>query len=170
MDTLSGAGSRQGMKDAKKEKPQDQVPVLLTVTGKQTDPEGSTRETSAVYSAVCRTSEQGLLFSYPAEDTLVTLFLSRRLAWMQRGGSIEARMVFDPSGAVTRCDYETAYGIIPMEVRTEGISILAGGPGKRGEGGRDVIGRGLQARIRYALIMGADYQLSCSVTIKAQQM
>lgn len=169
MDTLSGAGNRHGMKDAEKRKPEEEVPVLLTVTGKQTDPEGSTRETAAVYRAVCRNSGEGLLFSYLAEDTPVTLFLSRSLAWMQRGG-IDARMVFDPSGAVTRCDYETAYGTIPMEVRTEGISVLAGGSGKQGEGGAGIVCRSLQARIRYTLIMGADYELSCSVTIKTQQM
>ena len=77
--------------------------------------------------AVCRNKEDGFFFSYFAEGTEVNLFLSRGSAWMQRGTVRSARMVFDPSASSTRCSYETAYGIIPMEIRTEGISVMAGG-------------------------------------------
>ncbi len=161
---------------------EEKVHVRLTVTGKQTDPDGNTQENTAVYRAECRNCGDGYLFSYPAEGTDVNLFLSRGSAWMQRGHNPDARMVFDPSGAVTRCDYETAYGVIPLEIRTEQISILAGGlrrdsyADKRKSGSENTLthifrsGRGLQARIRYALIMGPDYELSCSVTIKTQQI
>ena len=106
---------------------QEGVPVLLTVTGKQTDPDGNTQENTSVYLAVCRNKEDGFFFSYFAEGTEVNLFLSRGSAWMQRGTVRSARMVFDPSASSTRCSYETAYGIIPMEIRTEGISVMAGG-------------------------------------------
>ena len=47
---------------------QEGVPVLLTVTGKQTDPDGNTQENTSVYLAVCRNKEDGffLISFYPA--------------------------------------------------------------------------------------------------------
>lgn len=161
------AGSR-GKEDCvtKKERPdraeKEGVPVLLTVTGRQTDPDSGTQENTAAYRAEMKTCGEGVLFSYRTEDAPVQLFVSRERAWMQRGGKREGRMVFDPSVSSTRCDYETAYGVIPMEIRTEGISLLAGGGPAGGS-------RGLRARIRYRLIMSPEYELICSVTIKTQQ-
>lgn len=131
--------------------------VLLTITGRQTDPDSGTQENTASYRAVMSTCGEGHLFSYLAEDTWVMLFVSRERAWMQRGEKRESRMVFDPSASSTQCDYETAYGIIPMEIRTDRISVLSGGS------------RGLQARIRYTLVMSPEYERTCSVTIKTQQ-
>ena len=167
---------------------EEEVPVLLTVIGKQTDPDGNTQESTAVYRAVCRNKGEGYLFSYFAEGTEVSLFLSRDRAWMQRGPGRSARMVFDPSADSTSCSYETDYGSIPMEIRTQGISVLAGELRRKALKGRENITdrkdsnssgnsgveilrsvRGLQARIRYTLIMAPKYELSCSVTIKTQQ-
>ena len=168
---------------------QEGVPVLLTVTGKQTDPDGNTQENTSVYRAVCRNKEDGFLFSYFAEGREVNLFLSRGSAWMQRGAVRSARMVFDPSASSTRCSYETDYGIIPMEIRTEGISVMAGGLRRKSVESRKSIAddrdskrsgnrsddfcraaRSLQARIRYTLVMDREYELKCSVTIKTQQI
>lgn len=156
------AGSR-GKEDSvtKKGRPgkaeKEGTPVLLTITGRQTDPDTGTQENTASYRAVMSACGEGHLFSYLAEDTWVMLFVSRERAWMQRGEKQEGRMVFDPSVSSTQCDYETAYGIIPMEIRTDRISVLSGGS------------RGLQARIRYTLVMSPEYELTCSVTIKTQQ-
>lgn len=136
---------------------QEDTPVLLTITGRQTDPDTGTQENTASYRAVMSACGEGHLFSYMTEDASVKLFVSRERAWMQRGGKKESRMVFDPSVTSTQCDYETAYGVIPMEIRTDRISVLAGGS------------RGLQARIRYTLAMSPEYELTCSVTIKTQQ-
>lgn len=133
------------------------TPVLLTITGRQTDPDTGTQENTASYRAVMSACGEGHLFSYLTEDASVKLFVSRERAWMQRGGKRENCMVFDPSVTSTQCDYETAYGVIPMEIRTDRISVLAGGS------------RGLQARIRYTLAMSPEYELTCSVTIKTQQ-
>ena len=165
------------------------VPVLLTVTGKQTDADGNTQENTSVYRAVCRNKEDGFFFSYFDEGTKVNLFLSRGSAWMQRGAVRSARMVFDPSASSTRCSYETDYGIIPMEIRTEGISVMAGGLRRKSVESRKSIAddrdskrngnlsgdffraaRSLQARIRYTLVMDREYELTCSVTIKPQQI
>ena len=41
---------------------QEGVPVLLTVTGKQTDPDGNTQENTSVYLAVCRRNGSQSLF------------------------------------------------------------------------------------------------------------
>lgn len=142
----------------------ENVSVLLTVTGKQTDPEGNTQENTAVYRGSRRSCGEGVLFSYQSENVEVLLFLSREKAWMERGGNRSARMVFDPFLSSTHCDYETAYGVIPMEVRTENIAVLGGGLQQTGSR------RDLQARIRYKLVMGEDYELTCSVTIKTQQI
>ncbi len=136
---------------------QEGTPVLLTITGRQTDPDTGTQENTASYRAVMSACGEGHLFSYLTEDASVKLFVSRERAWMQRGGKRENCMVFDPSVTSTRCGYETAYGVIPMEIRTDRISVLAGGS------------RGLQARIRYTLVMSPEYELTCSVTIKTQQ-
>lgn len=136
---------------------QEDTPVLLTITGRQTDPDTGTQENTASYRAVMSACGEGHLFSYMTEDASVKLFVSRERAWMQRGGKRENCMVFDPSVTSTQCDYETAYGVIPMEIRTDRISVLAGGS------------RGLQARIRYTLAMSPEYELTCSVTIKTQQ-
>lgn len=168
---------------------QEGVPVLLTVTGKQTDPDGNTQENTSVYRAVCRNKEDGFFISYFDEGTKVNLFLSRGSAWMQRGAVRSARMVFDPSASSTRCSYETDYGIIPMEIRTEGISVMAGGLRRKSVESRKSIAddrdskrsgnrsgdffraaRSLQARIRYTLVMDREYELTCSVTIKTQQI
>lgn len=166
-----------------------ELPVLLTVTGKQTDPDGNMQENTAVYRAVCRNKGEGYFFSYFAEGTGVNLFISRDRAWMQRGTVRSARMVFDPSAPSTRCSYETDYGIIPMEIRTEGISVMAGGLRRKSVESRKSIAdnrdskrsgnrsddffraaRSLQARIRYTLVMDLEYELKCSVTIKTQQI
>ena len=150
---------------------EEAVPLLLTVTGKQTDPDGNTQETASVYEAVCRKYGDGFLFSYLAEETEVRLFISHRLAWMQRGGRESGRMLFDPSGEMTQCDYETAYGIIPMQIHTDFISVLAGGLRQDHKTkGADIVRHGLRARIRYRLMMGSDYEQLCSVTIKTQQI
>ena len=168
---------------------QEGVPVLLTVTGKQTDPDGSTQENTSVYRAVCRNKEDGFFFSYFDEGTKVNLFLSRGSDWMERGTVRSARMVFDPSASSTRCSYETDYGIIPMVIRTEGISVMAGGLRRKSVESRKSIAddrdskrsgnrsgdffraaRSLQARIRYTLVMDREYELKCSVTIKTQQI
>ena len=97
------------------------------------------------------------------------LFVSRKNAWMQRGSRESARMVFDPSVPSVHCDYETAYGTIPMEIRTEKISVLGGGLRANDIpfSGRE--NSDLQARIRYKLVMGQDYELTCSVTVKTQR-
>lgn len=131
--------------------------VLLTITGRQTDPDSGTQENTVTCPAVMRACGEGHLFSYLTEDAPAMLFVSRKRAWMQRGAKRESRMVFDPSVSSTQCDYETAYGVIPMEIRTDRISVLSGGS------------RGLQARIRYTLIMSPEYELTCSVTIRTQQ-
>lgn len=170
MGTPAGGKNLHHGKAAQETGSKEGVFVLLTVTGKQTDPDGNIQESTSVYRAVCRRSGKGLLFTYSAEEAAATLFLSRDLAWMQRGRSESSRMVFDPSGTVTDCDYETAYGIIPMQIRTDRISVLAGGRRGREEKGTEIIGRGLQARIRYSLLMGPEYELFCSVTIKVQQI
>ena len=150
---------------------EEAVPLLLTVTGKQTDPDGNTQETASVYEAVCRKYGDGFLFSYLAEETEVRLFLSRSLAWMQRGGRESSCMLFDPSAKMTQCDYETAYGIIPMQIHTDFISVLAGGLRQDHKTkGADIVRHGLRARIRYRLMMGSDYEQLCSVTIKTQQI
>lgn len=150
---------------------EEKIPVLLTVTGKQTDPDGNTQESTSVYEAVCCECGEGVLFSYLAEKTEVRLFLSRGLAWMQRGCRESGRMLFDPSGEVTQCDYETAYGVIPMQIRTDLISVLTGGLGQDHKKNiADIVRHGLRARIRYRLMMGSDYEQLCSVTIKTQQI
>ena len=144
----------------------EDVNVLLTVTGKQTDREGNTQENTVLYRAALREMEEGVLFSYRAQDEDVLLFVSRGSAWMERSGSRSTRMVFDPSVPSTQCSYMTAYGTIPMEIRTRNISVLSGG--RRQKEDRSGI-RDLQARIHYTLVMGKDYEQICSVTIKAQQ-
>ena len=143
--------------------------ILLTVTGKQTGPDGNTQENTAVYRAAQSLCGEGYLFTYRAEDVQVRLFLSRTLAWMERNGVKDTRMVFDPALFSTRCDYETAYGTIPMEIRTEKISVLGGGLRANDIpfSGRE--NSDLQARIRYKLVMGQDYELTCSVTVKTQR-
>lgn len=141
------------------------VNVQLIVTGKQTDPDGNTQESTSFYHAVCSVCGKGFLFSYFADGREVRLFISRDSAWMQRGPGRSARMVFDPSLPCTQCDYETDYGTIPMVIRTGTISVLAGGPHTG-----DKVYRNLKARIRYTLVMGSDYELTCSVTIKTRQV
>lgn len=139
--------------------------ILLTVTGKQTGPDGNTQENTAVYRAAQSLCGEGYLFTYRAEDVQVRLFLSRTLAWMERNGVKDTRMVFDPALFSTRCDYETAYGTIPMEIRTGKISVLSGGLGQSGSSAGNI-----RARIHYTLVMGQDYEQKCSVTIKTQQI
>ena len=139
--------------------------ILLTVTGKQTGPDGNTQENTAVYRAAQSLCGEGYLFTYRAEDVQVRLFLSRTLAWMERNGVKDTRMVFDPALFSTRCDYDTAYGTIPMEIRTGKISVLSGGLGQSGSSAGNI-----RARIHYTLVMGQDYEQKCSVTIKTQQI
>ena len=139
--------------------------ILLTVTGKQTGPDGNTQENTAVYRAAQSLCGEGYLFTYRAEDVQVRLFLSRTLAWMERNGVKDTRMVFDPALFSTRCDYETAYGTIPMEIRTGKISVLSGGLRQSGSSAGNI-----RARIHYTLVMGQDYEQKCSVTIKTQQI
>ena len=139
--------------------------ILLTVTGKQTGPDGNTQENTAVYRAAQSLCGEGYLFTYRAEDVQVCLFLSRTLAWMEMNGVKDTRMVFDPALFSTRCDYETAYGTIPMEIRTGKISVLSGGLRQSGSSAGNI-----RARIHYTLVMGQDYEQKCSVTIKTQQI
>ena len=102
------AGSR-GKEDSvtKKGRPgkaeKEGTPVLLTITGRQTDPDTGTQENTASYRAVMSACGEGHLFSYLTEDASVKLFVSRERAWMQRGGKRENCMVFDPSVTSTQC-------------------------------------------------------------------
>ena len=136
--------------------------VLLTIDGVQTEPGGREQETSVSCQACCETSGDGHLFSYTVEGERASLFISRSRAWMERKGGAGALMVFDPSLPVTKCDYGTPFGTIPMEIRTEKIVVMGRGntPGVFA----------LRGRIKYTLRLDEDYCLKCSVTIKAQQM
>ena len=146
--------------------------MRLVITGKQTDPEGHTQTTTSVYEAVRLPHEKGHLFRYRAEDGReATLFVSRDLVYLKKGGGdsggrteetsadsgAAGEMVFDPFSDAIRCDYATPYGTIPMEIRTDRITIL---------GNRS---RRLQARVIYRLTMDPDYTMDCSVTIRAEE-
>ena len=145
--------------------------VRLSVCGKQTDPDGNTQENPALYTAACAPSGDGWLFSYEADGVPARLFLSRRLAWTERSEE-EAqdtpgnRMVFDPSVPAAKCLYETPFGTIPMEIRTRRIALLGKGAAAAPEGHAGNTFR-LRARIFYTLQMDPGYELSCTVTIRA---
>lgn len=151
--------------------------VRLSISGKQTDPEGNTQENTALHHAICTADGGGWLFTYMENGIPARLYISRSLAWMERGdlhregsssrtepaeslrGSGGTRMVFDPALSAARCMYETPFGRIPMLIRTEGIALLGGK--------KQAAPFRLTARIRYTLRMDPDYTLTCAVTIRA---
>lgn len=151
------------------------IPVRLSITGRQTEPDGTVQEDAQTVLAGCTASGGGWLFSYRTAEGPARLFLSRSLAWTERGTSsrADARMVFDPSVPETTCLYPTPFGEIPMEVRTEGIAVLGGPTG--GSGGDAARGAPqadlrLRARIRYTLQLDAGYARTCAVTIRADRI
>ena len=60
--------------------------VRLSISGKQTDPEGNTQENTARHQAVCRAEGGGWLLTYREKGLPSRLYLSRSLVWMERGG------------------------------------------------------------------------------------
>lgn len=145
--------------------------VLLTIRGKQTDPEGNVQENLSVYEAVCREPVQESLsefeaacreFFYQEEDQAARLYVSRSIVVMERAGG--TRMVFDPLVPVTKCLYRTPYGTIPMEIRTRRIAVLFGSGSNQRR--HDACG-GLRVRVAYLLTMEGDILLECEVTIRA---
>lgn len=149
------------MKTGGSEKRSDARQVLVTIHGRQTDPEGKTQEIVSLYRGVQTGGKDGYeLCCRSLQDTEdeISLFLSRTLLRMERRGPVRARMVFDPSLPAAKIDYNTPFGGIPMEIRTERIALLERGAR------RDRI----HARVKYTLAMEPDYMLVCSVTIKVQ--
>lgn len=140
-------------------------PVSLTVTGRQTDPDGNMQENTAVYRGSCSVCDGGRLLSCSDAEGGLCLYLSRRKAWIEyrnaQGTLQGTRMVFDPALAAARCEYRTPFGTIPMSVTTHAIRILDGGGTEQ---------RSFQARLSYTLSMEPDYALKCAVTIKARQL
>ena len=142
-------------------KPRGGRQVALTISGSQTDPDGNTQKTSATCRALCFEYKDGHLFLYEENGERVRLFLSKTLAWTDRGKKdLSDRvngLVFDPSVSSHQCFYETGYGRIPMEVRT--FEEETGQQGFR-----------LQARVKYSLWPDPKYEMKSTVTIKAQQI
>lgn len=136
--------------------PSDQ-PLILTLKGKQTDPDGRAWENASVHEAVCREvrrgAEKGREYSFQEEDGRACLYVSRQSVVMERGGG--TRMVFDPSLPAAQCLYRTPYGTIPMEIRTRRIAVLFSSGG------------GCRARVLYTLRMEPDIRLDCEVTLSA---
>lgn len=135
--------------------------VRVTIRGQQTDPEGHTQENIAVHRAVYTAVEGGHQLCWQeGEETgkMSSLFISREIVRMKRGGENRTEMVFDPALPLTRCDYTTPYGVIPMEIRTGRISVLDGRTDPRAQ-------IRIRARILYELRMDDSWALQCSVTI-----
>ncbi|MDO5133165.1 MAG: DUF1934 domain-containing protein [Eubacteriales bacterium] len=142
---------------------EEEVPVILTITGRQTDPEEDppqTRESTAVYEAVCMARDGEYRFRYLAEGEEACLLLSKTCARMERGDARGTRMLFDPAVPSTKCAYRTPYGTIPMEIRTERITLMDGG---------FPAGARVRARIKYTLSMEPGIRLECRVTIRSGQ-
>ena len=59
--------------------------VRLSISGKQTDPEGNTQENTALHHAICTADGGGWLFTYMENGIPARLYISRSLAWMERG-------------------------------------------------------------------------------------
>lgn len=161
------------------------IPVLLTIIGRQKDPEGRTQENASVYEAVYTEEDGGAggrrhLFRYAMEDGEAVLSLMGdgyappSLTSKRRGGPggekarpkggnafIErkngTRMVFAPDEPFTECGYITPFGVIPMKIRTERVAVLGGGSS-------------LKARIRYRLCPDDGYELECTATVRAEPL
>lgn len=154
--------------------------VSLTISGSQTDPDGNTQETSATCRALCFEYKDGHLFLYEENGERVRLFLSKTLAWTDRGKKdLSDRvngLVFDPSVSSHQCFYETGYGRIPMEVRTKSITLMGGRRQMRQDSEKTFEeetgqqGFRLQARVKYSLWPDPKYEMKSTVTIKAQQI
>ena len=147
----------------------------LTIRGTQTDPDGNSQEHTSVYLARYTVAEEGPghVFRYliGGDDTggpESVLFVSRGLVRMERAGEGSSVMIFDPSVPMTGCDYGTPFGVIPMEIRTQRISVMDGGASLRPAAGSGRLR--LRARVQYSLGMDADYALECSVTIQADEI
>lgn len=152
-------GSR--MKADDSDKKTDSSQVLLTIQGRQTDPDGNTQEMVSVYRGVQIVSGDGYEFrcrSLEDPEEEISLFLSRTLLELERSGPVRTRMIFDPSLPAVKCDYATPFGRIPMVIRTERIALLERGARKDR----------IHARVKYTLTMEPDYIHICSVTIKVQ--
>ena len=140
--------------------------VRLTITGRQTDPEGHTQENTAVYraEAAYAAGEEGFRFRYQEGDGESSLFVSRSLVCIHRGERGGTQMRFDPAVPGTECMYATPYGTIPMRIRTRRIAVLDG----RSRPGPDEKLR-LRARVQYELRMDEAFCLECTVTIRAEE-
>ena len=149
------------MKTEGSERKTEPCQVHLTIEGRQTDPEGNTQEITSVYRGVQTASGEGYEFrcrSLEDAEEEISLFLSRTLLRLERSSPVRTRMIFDPSLPVVKCEYDTSFGMIPLEIRTERIALLERGARKDR----------IQARVKYTLTMEPDYILICSVTIKVQ--
>lgn len=144
--------------------------VRLTIRGIQTDPDGHTQDNTSVCMARYFPRDGGHIFrcreGEEENPALSELYVSREVVRMERGGSGVSRMIFDPSAELTRCDYGTPFGTIPMEIRTERISVLDGGG--NGQSAMETIR--IRARVQYLLSMDETWTLRCSVTIRADSL
>lgn len=149
--------------------------VRLTIRGIQTDPDGNSQEHTSVYLAGYTEAEEGPghVFRYRTGEDKAggpesVLFVSRGLVRMERAGEGSSVMIFDPSVPMTGCDYGTPFGVIPMEIRTQRISVMDGGASLRPAAGSGRLR--LRAGVQYSLGMDAGYALECSVTIQADEI
>ena len=165
--------------------------VRLSISGKQTDPEGNTQENTALHHAICTADGGGWLFTYMENGIPARLYISRSLAWMERGdlnredgssrtepaeslrgsgssGAGESESLRDSGG--TRMVFDPALSAARCMYETPfgRIPMLIRTEGIALLGGKKQAAPfRLTARIRYTLRMDPDYTLTCAVTIRA---
>jgi len=135
--------------------------VWLTITGEQTQPDGSTEKNTCRSRARYVLKENGtheLTFrekvdglEEPVENHVT---VGEHRITVEKTGSLETNLVLE-NGRTNSCTYETPYGSFPMDIVTTHVACLETG-GK------------IHARARYQLRMEGNYDVDCAVTIRIE--
>ena len=134
--------------------------VLLIVSGEETYADGHKDSTRTYSRAVYETGDGFRRFRYREEDpesravTESVIEFSSEGCSIVRTGAVNVKMRFVPDEE-TRCDYDTPFGSIPMEILTRLVAERQ-------------IGENFHARIRYRLILEGSDPVECVVTVRAE--
>jgi len=135
--------------------------VWITIKGEQTHPDGTVEKNKSRQQADYRLLEDGtheLRFEETLEGYGKTIpnriTVSEKCITVEKTGNFNTNLVLE-AGHLNSCGYDTEFGMIPMDIQTQQVSLLT-------------VDTNIHAQARYELDMGNDYKVECKVSIKIE--
>lgn len=146
--------------DFRKRRKLEETDVILTITGRQIQPDGTEEKHQTKHRARCKRNGDGAYeitynermegIEEPLESRIT---VDKRRVVIERKGKLSTSLLLE-KGRRNACLYETPYGAIPLETEADSIDALT-------------VDRNIHIRVAYRLLQGS-MTISCTVGIRME--